>query len=103
MVMVPAGGGGGGAVTVTLADVVFVASTALVAVTVAVSGVAGAVNTPAGAFALHVTAVLDSPVTVAVKSTVPPSTIEAELGTMTIAGVTVPDGIVADTCAELTL
>ena len=77
---------GGGTVTVTVAAVDFVLSATLVARTVNVPAVAGAVYRPvvetAPPVADHVTAVFEVPVTVAVNCCVPPVKSEADVGLM---------------------
>jgi len=75
---------GGGALTVTVAEADFVLSATLVARTLKVPAVAGAVYRPAGEIvppvADHVTAVLVVPVIVAVNCWVPPVCNDAEVG-----------------------
>ena len=72
---------GGVAVAVTVAEAFFVVSAALVAVTVNVPAVAGAVYNPLAVMvppvAVHVTPAFELPVTVAVNCCVPPTCTEA--------------------------
>jgi hypothetical protein len=96
-----------GAVTVTAAEADFVVSTALVAVTLYVPAVLGAVYRPVAEtvppVALHVTAPLLEPVTVAVNCCVPFVVSEAEVGeiaTATAVTVTVAE---ADTLVSAAL
>ena len=91
-----------GTVTVTVAEADFVVSATLVAVTVYVPAVAGAVYRPAVVIvppvALHVTLVLVVPVTVAVNCCVPPVASDAEVGLIVTA-----TGTVTVTVAEADL
>lgn len=88
MVTLTPTGGGGAAVTVTVAEAFFVLSAALVAVTVAVPAVAGAVKSPdeemVPLLADQVAAVLVAPLTVAVNCRLEFTCSDAEEGPMLI-------------------